>query len=130
MLNTINPHPKLVIRSSNNKPRNATDRKQTTVIDFARPQKSDLHPTMKPVGLFDYQIQNNTKGEDVVLDLFLGSGTSLIACEQNGRICYGLELDEKYCDVIVQRWETLTGEKAILMGDETKTKEETTSVLV
>ena len=93
----------------------ATDRKQTTVIDFARPQKSDLHPTMKPVGLFDYQIQNNTKGENIVLDLFLGSGTSIVACEQNGRICYGLELDEKYCDVIVKRWETLTGQKAELV---------------
>ena len=98
----------------------ATDRKQTTVIDFARPQKSDLHPTMKPVGLFDYQIQNNTKGEDIVLDPFLGSGTTIVACEQNGRICYGLELDEKYCDVIVMRWETLTGQKAELASDADK----------
>lgn len=93
----------------------ATDRKQTTVIDFDRPQKSDLHPTMKPVGLFDYQIQNNTKGDDIVLDPFLGSGTTIVACEQNGRICYGLELDEKYCDVIVKRWEALTGKKAELL---------------
>lgn len=93
----------------------ATDRKQTTVIDFDRPQKSDLHPTMKPIGLFDYQIQNSTNGDDIVLDPFLGSGTTIVACEQNGRICYGLELDEKYCDVIVKRWEALTGKKAELL---------------
>lgn len=59
---------------------------------------------MKPVGLFDYQIKNNTKGMDIVLDLFLGSGTTIIACEQNGRRGFGLELDEKYVDVIVNRY--------------------------
>lgn len=63
----------------------ASDRKQTTVIDFDRPTKSELHPTMKPVGLFDYQIKNNTKQEDCVLDLFGGSGTTIMACEQNKR---------------------------------------------
>ena len=67
---------------------------------------------MKPVKLFDYQIQNNTKGGDCVLDLFGGSGTTLIACEQNGRNAYVMELDPKYCDVIIHRWEKLTGEKA------------------
>lgn len=82
----------------------ASDRKQTTIINYDRPTKSTIHPTMKPVGLFDYQIKNNTKGDDIVLDLFLGSGTTLMACEQNGRIGYGLELDEKYADVIVQRY--------------------------
>lgn len=67
---------------------------------------------MKPVKLFDYQIKNNTKGGDCVLDLFGGSGTTLIACEQNGRNAYIMELDPKYCDVIIHRWENLTGEKA------------------
>ena len=90
------------------------DRKQTTVIDFDKPQRNGEHPTMKPVGLFDYQIKNNTKKEDIVLDLFGGSGTTIIACEQNGRIGYLMELDEKYCDVIIQRWENLTGRKAEL----------------
>lgn len=70
----------------------SSDRKQTTIINFDKPTKSTLHPTMKPVGIFDYLIKNNTKGEDIVLDLFMGSGTTIIACEQNGRI-YGLELD-------------------------------------
>ena len=88
----------------------ASDRKQTTVIDYAKPSKSELHPTMKPVGLFDYQIKNNTKGGDIVLDLFGGSGTSIIACEQNGRRCYTMELDEKYVDTIVQRYINLVGD--------------------
>ena len=92
----------------------ASDRKQTTVIDFNKPQRNGEHPTMKPVGLFDYQIQNNTKGGDIVLDLFGGSGTTLIACEQNKRIAYLMELDPHYCDVIITRWETLTGKKAVL----------------
>lgn len=91
-----------------------SDRKQTTILEFDRPTKNKEHPTMKPVKLFDYQIQNNTKGEDVVLDLFGGSGTTLIACEQNGRNARLMELEPKYCDVIVQRWEKLTGQKAVL----------------
>ena len=59
---------------------------------------------MKPILLFDYQIQNNTKEMDLVLDLFGGSGTSIIACEQNGRVCHTMELDPKYCDVILSRF--------------------------
>ena len=90
----------------------ASDRKQTTVLNFDRPTRNKEHPTMKPVKLFDYQIQNNTKGGDCVLDLFGGSGTTLIACEQNGRTAYLMELDPKYCDVIIDRWEALTGGKA------------------
>lgn len=90
----------------------ASDRKQTTVLEFDRPTKNKEHPTMKPVALFDYQIKNNTKGGDVVLDLFGGSGTTLVACEQNGRNAYVMEYDPKYCDVIIKRWEQLTGEKA------------------
>ena len=92
----------------------AADRKQTTVIDFNKPQRNGEHPTMKPVGLFDYQIKNNTKGADVVLDLFGGSGTTLIACEQDGRKARLMELDPHYCDVIIKRWENLTGKEATL----------------
>lgn len=92
----------------------ASDRKQSTVIEFDKPQRNGEHPTMKPVGLFDYQIKNNTKKQDIVLDLFGGSGTTIVACEQNGRIAYSMELDEHYCDVIIQRWENLTGRKAEL----------------
>ena len=94
----------------------ASDRKQTTILDFDKPTKNAEHPTMKPVKLFDYQIKNNTKKDDIVLDLFGGSGTTLIACEQNGRISYNMELDPKYVDVIIDRWEELTGEKAILLN--------------
>lgn len=94
----------------------ASDRKQTTILDFDKPTKNAEHPTMKPVKLFDYQIKNNTKKDDIVLDLFGGSGTTLIACEQNGRISYNMELDPKYIDVIIDRWEQYTGEKAILLN--------------
>jgi DNA modification methylase len=90
----------------------ASDRKQTTVIDFKRPTQSKIHPTMKPIGLFDYQIKNNTKQGDVVLDLFNGSGTTIMACEQNGRIARCMELDPRYVDAAIQRWEEFTGEKA------------------
>nr|DAR04923.1 MAG TPA: adenine specific DNA methyltransferase [Caudoviricetes sp.] len=95
----------------------ASDRKQTTVLEFDKPTRNGEHPTMKPVALFDYQIKNNTKGGDIVLDLFAGSGTTVAACEQNGRVAYCMEYDPKYCDVIVKRWENLTGEKAVLADD-------------
>ena len=94
----------------------ASDRKQTTILCFDRPQKNAEHPTMKPVALLAYQIANNTKGEDIALDLFGGSGTTMVACEQLGRKCYMMELDPKYCDVIIKRWEELTGNKAELCG--------------
>ncbi|MGG6839166.1 UNVERIFIED_CONTAM: ParB N-terminal domain-containing protein [Streptococcus canis] len=94
----------------------ASDRKQTTVIDYDKPQRNGVHPTMKPVGLFDYQIKNNTKGSDIVLDLFGGSGTTLIACESNGRHARLMEYDPKYVDVIINRWEELTGDKAIKLN--------------
>ena len=96
----------------------ASDRKQTTVLEFDRPTANKEHPTMKPVALFDYQIKNNTKGGDIVLDLFAGSGTTVAACEQNGRNAYVMEFDPKYCDVIVKRWENLTGKKAVLLHDD------------
>lgn len=91
----------------------AADRKQTTVLEFDKPNANREHPTMKPVALFDYQIKNNTKGGDIVLDMFGGSGTTVIAYEQNGRTAYVMEYDPKYVDVIVKRWENLTGEKAV-----------------
>jgi DNA modification methylase len=92
----------------------ATDRKQTTILEFDRPSRSTLHPTMKPVELIEYQVLNNTKGQDVVLDLFGGSGSTLVACEKNGRVNRSMELDPKYCDVIVKRWQEFTGKKATL----------------
>lgn len=69
---------------------------------------------MKPVALFEYQLLNNTKGGDIVLDSFGGSGTTLIAAEKNGRINRSMELDPKYCDVIVKRWQNFTGKQATL----------------
>jgi len=92
----------------------ASDRKQTTLLRFDRPSRSEDHPTMKPVALFEYQLLNNTKGGDIVLDSFGGSGTTLIAAEKNGRIARIIELDPKYVDVIVKRWEDFTGQKAML----------------
>lgn len=94
----------------------ASDRKQTTIMNFDRPKRNDMHPTMKPIALFDYQIKNNTKVDDVVLDLFSGSGTTIMACEQNGRRGYCMEYDPKYVDVIIERWEQFTGEKAELVS--------------
>jgi site-specific DNA-methyltransferase (adenine-specific) len=93
----------------------ASDRKQTTVINFDKPSRNALHPTMKPIPLFDYQIKNNTKGDDIVLDLFGGSGTTMMACEQNGRRAYTMEFDPRYVDVIIERWEQFTGQKAVLV---------------
>lgn len=94
-----------------------SDRKQTTILNFDKPQRSDLHPTMKPVALFDYQIKNSTKSGDVVLDLFGGSGTTIMACEQDGRNACVMEYDPKYVDVIIKRWEDFTGKKAELISD-------------
>ena len=88
------------------------DRKQTEVWEIDRPKNSKLHPTMKPVELCSRGIQNSSKKNDKVLDLFGGSGSTLIACEQTNRKCYMMELDEHYCDVIIDRWETFTGNKA------------------
>jgi DNA modification methylase len=93
-----------------------TDRKQTTVLEFDRPNRSEEHPTMKPVELFEYQINNSCPPNGLVLDTFLGSGTSIIASEKLGMKCYGLELDPHYCDVVIQRWENATGQKAVLDG--------------
>lgn len=93
-----------------------SDRKQTTILEFDKPLRSSEHPTMKPVPLFAYLIQNSSKKGDIVLDSFGGSGTTLIACEQLGRQCRMMELDPHYCDVIINRWEQLTGQKAVLLN--------------
>ncbi len=90
------------------------DRKQSTVLEFDKPSRNAEHPTMKPVDLLVYLIKNSSKEDNLILDLFGGSGSTLIAAEQTKRKCYTMELDPKYCDVIVKRWETLTGEKAEL----------------
>ena len=86
-----------------------SDRKQTTIWEYDRPKASKDHPTMKPIALMAYPIQNSSMMGCLVLDPFLGSGSTLIACEQTGRICYGVELDEKFVDVIVNRYIEMKG---------------------
>lgn len=90
-----------------------SDRKQTTVLEFNKPQRNGEHPTMKPVDLIQYQVENSSRAGDSVLDLFGGSGTTLIACETTGRINRSMELDPKYVDVIVRRWQNFTGKSAV-----------------
>lgn len=87
------------------------NRRQTTVLNFDKPIKSAEHPTMKPIKLFDYQMQCSSKPGENVLDLFAGSGTTILAAEQNGRNAFCMEYDPKYVDVIVDRWEKFTGKK-------------------
>lgn len=82
-----------------------------------KPLKNDLHPTMKPVKLLAKLIRNSSSIGGRVIDMFGGSGGTLIACEQLNRVCYTMELDAHYCDVIIKRWENLTGEKAVLIND-------------
>jgi DNA modification methylase len=88
-------------------------RTETEVWDLKRPSDSKLHPTMKPVEVCEKAILNSSERDNVVLDLFLGSGSTLIACEKTDRICYGTELTEHYCSVIIKRWEQFTGKKAV-----------------
>ena len=92
------------------------DRTQDTIWEFPKPRKADGHPTMKPIALCERAINNSSLKNSVIFDLFAGSGSTLIACEQTKRICYAIELDPKYCDVIVTRWENLTGLKAELVN--------------
>lgn len=84
-----------------------------TVINADKPLRNAEHPTMKPVKLMAYFIRNSSRPGETVLDVFAGSGSTLIAAEQTGRTCYAAELDARYCDVIIKRWENLTGEKAV-----------------
>ena len=93
------------------------NRKQTTVLYFDRPTVSKEHPTMKPIKLFDYEMQCNTHMGDSVLDLFGGSGTTIMAAEQNERTAYVMEYDPKYVDVIIDRWQSFTGKSAIRVND-------------
>jgi len=88
------------------------DRTRTTVWECPRPKASREHPTMKPVALWARAIQDGSREADLVFDPFLGSGTTLVACEQLGRTCYGMEISPQYCQVIIDRWEKLTGQKA------------------
>lgn len=93
-----------------------SDKISTTIIKENKPQVSDLHPTMKPIKLLAKLIKNSSKKEEVVLDLFGGSGSTLITCEQLGRINYTMEYDPFYVDVIIQRWENFTGKKAVKLN--------------
>lgn len=90
-----------------------SDRKQTTLLVFDRPTRNSEHPTMKPIPLIAYQMCNSTKPGDLVLDSFGGNGTTMIAAEQMGRRARLMELDPHYCDVIIARWEKLTGKEAV-----------------
>ena len=97
-----------------------SDRKQTTIWEFEKPRKNADHPTMKPIALMAYPIQNSSMSHCIILDPFLGSGSTLMACQQTGRICYGIELDEKFVDVIVRRYISEYGDAGVfvLRGDE------------
>ena len=86
---------------------------EVTVWEYDQPHKNEFHPTEKPVQLFARAITNSSRADDLVMDVFGGSGTLIIACEQLDRQARVIELDPKYCDVIVQRWETMTGKKAL-----------------
>lgn len=93
------------------------DRKTTTILEFDKPSKNELHPTMKPIDLIALQIKNSSKRNDKVYDAFGGSGTTLIACEQLDRCCYTMEYDERYASVILTRYEELTGNKGVLLNE-------------
>jgi len=93
------------------------DRDQGDVWSIPRPAESELHPTMKPLALVERAIENSSRAGDRVLDLFLGSGTSVIAAERTGRICYGMELDPHYCRIAIARWESFSGLKAEKLAD-------------
>jgi DNA modification methylase len=89
------------------------DRDQSDVWQIARPAEAPLHPVMKPLALMERAIRNNSAEDAIVLDPFLGSGSTLIAAERTGRACFGLELDPRYCDVILARWEAFSGDTAV-----------------
>ena len=97
--------------------RDLLDCEDTDIIRERKQLKNDLHPTMKPIKLLAKLIVNSSIKNEKVLDVFGGSGSTLIACEQLDRICYMMELDPHYCDVIINRWETLTGKKAELTNE-------------
>ena len=94
-----------------------SDKVSTTVINEDKPCSSADHPTMKPIKLIARMIKNSSSQNERVLDIFCGSGSTLIAAEQTNRICIAMEIDPVFCDVIVERWEALTGGKAVLNGE-------------
>lgn len=94
-----------------------SEEEETTIIYEDKPQRNGEHPTMKPIKLLSRQIVNSSKMNDIVLDMFGGSGSTLIACEQLNRNCYMMEFDPKYVDVIINRWEQFTGQKAVLLTE-------------
>ena len=100
-----------------------SDRKQSTVIEFDRPNRNDIHPTMKPVGLVAYLIQNSSKVKDIILDLFSGSGATIMACEQTERTCYAMELDPVYVDQDVKRFYNYQNSEDIRLIRDGKTYE-------
>ncbi|NQN91091.1 DNA modification methylase [Streptococcus suis] len=108
-----------------------SDRKQTTIWEYDRPKSSKDHPTMKPIPLMAYPIQNSSMRGTIVLDPFLGSGSTLMAADQTGRVCYGIELDEKFVDVIVKRYIESTGNEnvTVLRDGQTLTFAEAISIL-
>jgi DNA modification methylase len=91
------------------------DRDQGDVWKIERPSSSDAHPTMKPLPLIERAIENSSKPGDLVTDLFLGSGSTLIACERTGRTCFGIEIDPNYASIILMRWEAFSGETATVV---------------
>lgn len=91
---------------------------KTSVWEIDKPRESKEHPTMKPIELMANAIANSSEKNDLVVDIYLGSGSTLIACEQTDRICYGLELDPAYVDVIVNRWCKLTGKFDVIRNGE------------
>lgn len=95
-----------------------SDKVSTTIINEDKPLVNDMHPTMKPIKLMARLIKNSSQKEETVLDIFGGSGSTLIACEQLDRTCCMMEYDPKYVDVIIDRWEQFTGEKAVLIDEE------------
>jgi len=108
-----------------------SDRKQSTVLQFDRPFRSEDHPTMKPIELVGYLMQNSSLVRHIVIDGFVGSGTTIVTAEQLNRICYAMDEDPRCCDVIVKRWELLTGQKAKRIPKngikKTKSKKETSA---
>ncbi len=99
------------------------DTKQNTVWDIEKDRNNKLHPTQKPVAVPEKAIGNSSKESNLVLDSFLGSGSTLIACEKTKRKCFGMELDEHYCDVIIERWQKFTGKEAVLESSKQKYNE-------
>ena len=96
------------------------DRDQSDIWNYKKPHVNDLHPTMKPVELVERAIKNSSKTRDIVIDLFGGSGTTLIACEKTNRQARLMEMDPKYVDVIVKRWQDFTGQQAVREDDQIK----------